>query len=280
VAAVITLTTDFGTRDGYVAELKAVILGLAASARLVDITHEVEPQQVAEAALTLGAVAPRFPPGTIHVAVVDPGVGTARRGIVLAAGHQLFVGPDNGLFSPFLRAPGWVAHQLSAPELRLPAVSPTFHGRDVFAPAAAYLALGVEPARFGPPVQDPVTLAHPEPRQTGKGLAATVIHVDRFGNLVTSVDAGRLAGLGGGATVRIRGRVLRVVRTFGDLPPGGLGALLGSRGWLEVVARDGSAASRLRAGRGTAVLVSPTRPASGSRRRPLPELRRNRRSRC
>jgi S-adenosylmethionine hydrolase len=251
--------------------MKAVILGLAPSARLVDVTHEIEPQDIAEAAFTLAAVAPRFPAGTIHVAVVDPGVGTDRRGLVLTAGRQLFVGPDNGLFTPILRTSGWTAHELTAPELRLTTVSATFHGRDVFSPAAAYLALGVEPGRFGAPVHDPVMLPWLTPRVTPRGLAATVLHVDRFGNLITSADSAALASVGGSGevVVGIRGRRLRLVRTFGDLPPGGVGALIGARGWLEVVVRDGNAARRLGAGRGTPVVVSRTRvrPRSTRRRR-------------
>lgn len=266
--AIVTLTTDFGTRDGYVAEMKGVILGLVRSAHLVDVTHEIAPQQVREAALVLEAVAPRFPPGTVHLAVVDPGVGTARRGLVVSAGGHLFVGPDNGLFTPLLRVGRWEAFALEAPEYRLPRVSRTFHGRDVFAPAAAHLALGVAPARFGPPVRDPVLLAWPEPRAIDGGVAGVVVHVDRFGNLVTSIGAAHLAALGtsGAAAVRVAGRTLPLVGTYAELPAGGLGALIGSRDRLEVAARDGSAAARLGVGPGARVLVSSRRTPSRRRR--------------
>jgi S-adenosylmethionine hydrolase len=246
--------------------MKGVILGLAGEVCLVDITHEVEPQQVMEGALMLEAAAPCFPAGTIHVAVVDPGVGTARRGLVVAAGGQLFVGPDNGLFTPVLRA-GWQAFELVAPEYRRPVVSRTFHGRDIFAPAAAHLARGVPPERFGPPVSDPVRLAWPEARSTPLGLRGEVIHVDRFGNLVTSVGAEQVAALAadGPVVVQVAGHLLPLVGTYGELPPGGAGALVGSRNRLEVAVREGSAARRLAAGRGTLVLVRP-RPRTGRSR--------------
>src|SRR6185369_2511302 len=160
--AVITLTTDFGTRDPYVAEMKGVILSITRDVYVVDITHEVAPHDILEGALTLEAAAPRFPAATIHVAVVDPGVGTARRALAVAARDQMFVGPDNGLFTPFLDDPRLRAFELSAAEFRGTAVSRTFHGRDIFAPAAAHLARGIEPARLGSPVTDPVRLAWPE----------------------------------------------------------------------------------------------------------------------
>ncbi len=261
---IITLITDFGTRDSYVSEMKGVILSLVADVHLVDITHDVEPQQVAEAALTLEAAATAFPAGTVHLAVVDPGVGTDRRAIVVAAGGQLFVGPDNGLFTPMFAHAEWRAFELAAGEYRRPVVSRTFHGRDIFAPAAAHLARGVAPERFGPAVGDPVRLSWPEAREGADGVGGTVIHVDRFGNLVTSIGAEHLATVlaDGRAAVRVAGRVLPLVGTYGELPPGRAGALIGSRNRLEVVVRDGSAAARLGAGRGTAVVLRRTTPIS------------------
>jgi S-adenosylmethionine hydrolase len=262
---IITLATDFGTRDSYVAEMKGVILGIAPTVQLVDVTHDVEPQQVGEAALAIDAAAPFFPRGTIHVGVVDPGVGTPRRGLVLVAGEQLFVGPDNGLFTPILLRGGWTAFELTAPEYRLPAVSRTFHGRDVFAPASAHLSLGVAPSRFGAPVVDPVRLPWPEARPVPGGLAGAVIHVDRFGNLVTSITAAQVEAPAAGA-VRICGSVVPVVGTYGDLPPGGAGAVVGSRNRLEVVVRDSSAAERFGARRGTPVVFRRTVSLPGTKR--------------
>lgn len=208
MAAIVTLTTDFGTRDAYVAAMKGAILGIARSVQLVDVTHEVAPHDVAEGAYALEAAAPYFPPGTVHVGVVDPGVGTARRGLAVVARGQVFVGPDNGLFTPFLGGDDWTAFELAAPEYRLRAVSRTFHGRDVFAPAAAHVAAGVDPARLGPRVTDPVRLPWPAPRRTGAGVAGVVVHVDRFGNLVTSIPAEAVAGLGADAVVADRKSVV------------------------------------------------------------------------
>ena len=262
---IITLTTDFGTRDSYVSEMKGVILSLVTDVQLVDVTHDVEPQQVAEAALALEAATAAFPVGTVHLAVVDPGVGTDRRGLVVAAGGHFFVGPDNGLFTPTLRHADWHA---SESEYRRPVVSRTFHGRDIFAPAAAHLARGVAPERFGPAVDDPVRLPWPEAREGGEGVGGTVIHIDRFGNLVTSIEAEHIAVMlaDGDAAVRVAGRVLPLVGTYADLPPGRAGALIGSRNRLEIVVRDGSAAGRLDVGRGAAVVLRRTTPMSRSRR--------------
>src|SRR5437899_12583708 len=209
--AVITLTTDFGTRDTYVAEMKAAILAIARDIHLVDITHEIAPHDVLEGALALEAAAPRFPTATIHVAVVDPGVGTARRGLAVASGDQVFIGPDNGLFTPFLGGAPWRAFELRAEQFRAAGVSRTFHGRDVFAPAAAHLAHGLEPARLGPPVADPVRLPWAAARVTEGRVGGAVVHVDRFGNLVTSIDGDTIASLGSGVTVRVGGRILPLV---------------------------------------------------------------------
>ena len=271
MTAVITLTTDFGTRDPYVAEMKAVILRLSRAVHLVDVTHEITPHDVVEGALAVEAIAAVCAPGTVHVAVVDPGVGTARRGLAVAAGGQIFIGPDNGIFTPVLALPGWEAFELHAPEYRMPAVSATFHGRDVFGPAAAHVALGVAPSRFGPAVRDPVRLAWAAPREVDGAVQGEVVHVDRFGNLVTSIDAGVVERLvtraGDRVRVRIAGRTLPLVRTYGDLVTGGAGALVGSRRRLEVVVREGSAAVRLRARRGAVVRLSPTPLTRPGRRR-------------
>ena len=271
MTAVITLTTDFGTRDPYVAEMKAVILGMNPSVQLVDVTHHVTAHDILEGALAVEAVAAVCPPGTIHVAVVDPGVGTSRRGLAVAAGRQVFVGPDNGIFTPVLGG-GWEAFELRAPEYRRATVSATFHGRDVFAPAAAHLTLGIAASRFGPRVTDPVRLAWTTARTTGSGIEGEVIHVDRFGNLVTSIAGDALEDLAveRDVIIRIGGRTIPLVRTYGELAAGGAGALVGSHGRLEVAVREGSAAARLRVGRGADVRVSrrsTTKTSSPARRR-------------
>jgi S-adenosylmethionine hydrolase len=256
VTAIIAFTTDFGGSDTYVAEMKAAVLAILRDVHLVDVTHEVAPQDVLGGALALEAAAPAFPAGTVHVAVVDPGVGTARRGMALEARGQVFVGPDNGLFTPFLGGGDWRAFEVSDPTYRRPAVSATFHGRDVFAPAAAHLARGVPASRLGPPLSDPVRLPWPGARETARGLVGSVLHVDRFGNLVTSIAADRVDALGEGAVVRVAGRTLPLVRTYGELRPGSLGALVGSSGRLEVAVREGSAAARLRIRRGAPVRLN------------------------
>ena len=265
---IITLTTDFGTRDSYVAEMKGIILTLAPSVHLVDVSHEVEAQQITEGALAVEAAAPWFPPGTIHLAVVDPGVGTARRGLVIAARGQLFVGPDNGLFTPILATGEWQAFELASPQYRLAHVSRTFHGRDVFAPAAAHLALGIVPERFGPAISDPVRLAWARAHRVTGGVAGRVIHVDHFGNLVTSILADEVETLmaTGPVSVRLGRRTFPLVGTYGELSPGGgAGALIGSRNRLEVAVRNGNAATSLRAGVGMSVVLSRTKRAKTER---------------
>ena len=255
-APIITLTTDFGTRDPFVGAMKGVILGIAPGARLADLTHEVAPHDIVEGALALEAAVGFFPPGTIHLAVVDPGVGSARRPLAIQARGQYFVGPDNGLFSFLLGVAGWTAVCLEAPAYRLPRVSRTFHGRDVFAPAAAYLALGIPLGSFGPPVTDPVLVPWPTARRQADALVGEVVHVDRFGNLVTSVRAADLEALGPveALLVEVEGKeVGGVVGCFADLPAGGAGALVGGSERLEIAVREGSAAASTGARRGSRV---------------------------
>ena len=268
---IVTLTTDFGLRDAYVAEMKGVMLGIAEAARrplaLVDVTHDVERHDITEGALALEAAAPCFPAGTVHLAVVDPGVGTSRRGMALAAGGHVFIGPDNGLFTPFLDEDGWRAFELVEADYRLPNVSRTFHGRDVFAPAAAHVASGVDPARLGPPLDDPVRLAWPEVRAVAGAVAGAVVHADRFGNLITSIHARTLAPINNDLVIRVGGREVPLVGTYGDLSVGRPGALIGSSGRLEIAVREGSAATLLRARRGTGVMVSRTSRRPTTRRR-------------
>jgi hypothetical protein len=262
VPAIVTLTTDFGLRDSYVAEMKAVILGITRDVHIVDITHEVGAHDIADGALALEAAAPHFPPGTVHVAVVDPGVGTTRRGLALAWRDWVFVGPDNGLFTPFLDGEGWEAFELRAGEFMRTTVSRTFHGRDIFAPAAAHVARGLDVRRLGPAVSDPVRLAWPAVRDVGGEVAGAVVHVDRFGNLVTSVRAEAVEALGPDAVVHIAGRTLPVAGTYGELRGEFAGGLIGSGGRLEIAVCAGRAESVLGAGRGTPVRVTRSRRAS------------------
>jgi len=267
---IVTLLTDFGGRDGYVGALKGVLLTRCPEAKLVDLAHEIPPGDVAAAAFALAAAAPYFPPGTVHLAVVDPGVGTARRGLALELGAQRFVGPDNGLFSIVLAdaaaaAPPTAmrASSLENAALWRAPVSPVFHGRDVFAPVAAHLAAGGRLEDVGPALAPDalVRLAASEPTESDGALRGAVIHVDRFGNLLTNLrlpaDAARA-----GARVEIDGHALPVVRTYGDAPSGALVALVGSTGRLEIAVNGASAAQRLGAGVGHVVIFrAPREPA-------------------
>jgi len=258
---IVTLLTDFGAGSGYPAQMKGVILGILPEARLVDLSHEVPAYDLLAGALLLEACVPRFPARAVHCAVVDPGVGTARRPlcVVDAAGRRL-VGPDNGLFTPFLGERA-CAYLLSDPE-RVPApASATFHGRDLFAPVAAWLAGGGAAERLGPPVADPVRLPWPEPVRAGGELRGTVLHADPFGNLLTSIREADLPP--GPLRVEVAGRPARWARTFGEGRKGELLALLGSSGRLELAVREGSAAALLGAGRGAPVSVRRDGPIPG-----------------
>jgi hypothetical protein len=256
----ITLTTDFGLADSYVAAMKGVILGIAPRASLVDITHQIDPQNVRQAAVVLQAAIAYFPPGTIHVAVVDPGVGSARRAIALRAEHSFFVGPDNGLFSVVLAdaAPGSVrVVHLDQPAYWRPAVSRTFHGRDIFAPVAAHLAAGAPFEALGTPIADPVVLDFSHPSRLADGsVLGEVSHVDRFGNLISTIPETWLAGRAWVA--RCAGQEIAGPSTsYASAQSGELLMLIGSSGTLEIAVREGSAAERLRAGVGEFIQVRP-----------------------
>jgi S-adenosylmethionine hydrolase len=264
----VTLTTDFGTADGYVGTMKGVILGIAPDARLVDLSHEIAPQDVRQAAYVLYTAYPFFPPHTVHLVVVDPGVGSARRPIGLRTPAGYFVGPDNGVFSYVMaREPVEVVVELSDPRYRLPQVSHTFHGRDVFAPAAAHLAAGLFITALGPPVLDPVTFPLPRLEVSPDTITGEVLHADHFGNVITSI--GKLVWSGdelvlepafhdvtGKEQVRFKAieativaagqEIAGVFRTYAEVKPGAVLALVSSEGYLEIAVREGSAAQKLR----------------------------------
>lgn len=255
---IITVTTDFGVRDPFVGVMKGVILAINRHVRFVDLTHEITPQDILGGALALEAAVPFFPPGTIHLAVVDPGVGSSRRALGVGAGGHLFVGPDNGLFAFLFVEPGWTAVSVENPAYRLSEIGRTFHGRDVFAPAAAYLSLGVPLPRFGPEVKDPVRLPWPTAYREGDVLLGEVVHADRFGNLVTSIRASDLAPLGpeGSLAVEVGSAVVSgLSMAYAERASGELGAIVGSSNRLELFVRDGSARDRLHVERGARVRV-------------------------
>lgn len=243
--SLITLLTDFGTADSYVAEVKGVLLSAVPAAALVDVTHSVPPGDVRVGAYLLGRVWHRFPAGTVHLAVVDPGVGTGRAALALRAHGHYFVGPDNGLFTLVLRDAEVQIVSLPTPD----SASATFHGRDLFAPAAAALAAGATLARLGEPFAAmPARLAYAEPHYEGKSVVGQVVYVDRFGTLVTNLLPDLVPSY---ATIEVEGlEVGPLRRTFGDVPTGGLVAYVGSGGQVEIAVRDGSAATRLGMGVG------------------------------
>jgi S-adenosylmethionine hydrolase len=242
---IVTLLTDFGTSDSYVAEMKGVLLARCPGAALVDVTHAVPPGDIRSGAYLLGRSWSRFPGDTIHLAVVDPGVGTARAALALRAHGHWFVGPDNGLFTPLYRDA-----EVTAVVLPVPAdASPTFHGRDIFAPAAAALASGAPLAALGEPLATiPVRLTYTEPHYEGKSVVGEILYVDRFGTLVTNLTPELVPPY---AVLEVEGLDIGPLRrTFGDVPTGGLLAYVGSGGAVEIAVRDGSAARRLGLGLG------------------------------
>ena len=244
MSKIITLCSDFGLRDGYVAAMKGVILGIAPDARLVDITHDLPRGDVQEAAFTLWSAYRFFPRGTVHLVVVDPGVGSDRRAIAVRTEGHLFVAPDNGVLDYSLRQEpmlGAVALTHRA-YWRTPEVSRTFHGRDIFAPAAAHLANGVPLTDLGDAIQGLVSLDHPSPVVQGDGsIDGHVIHVDRFGNLVTDIPAVMLAERRDWRIIIGRESVCGLRETYASVGSGELLALIGSLGHLEIAVRDGDA---------------------------------------
>lgn len=252
-AATVTLLTDFGTRDGYVAAMKGVLVTLHPGVRLDDAGHDVEQGDVRGGGWALARYWDRYPPGTVHLAVVDPGVGTARRPLAVEADGRFLVVPDNGLASRVLDAARtWRAVATTDETYWGGDRSRTFHGRDVFAPVAAHLAGGVELEALGPSVEDPVRLDEPTPVRRNAGIEGEVVVEDRFGNLVTNIPAEALPD---DPVVRVAGERLPLSDTYASVEPGRLIALVNSFGRLEVAVRNGSAARRFEGGQGLSVEV-------------------------
>jgi len=253
---ILTLTTDFGVTGPYVAALKGVLLDLAPCTQLVDVCHSISPQNILEGGFVLAGIVDVFPKGTVHLAVIDPGVGTERRLIAARVADQWFVLPDNGLLTGVARgrAPTGI-WELSNPAMQRSVVSATFHGRDILAPAAAHLLRGGDPAELGPPRTRFITLRNFEPSPAEQGFVGEVIFRDAFGNLITNINADHLADAPPGSwAIEIAGeRIEGIVRAYGDRPSGTLIALVGSSGWVEVAVVNGDAARQLTAGAGTTV---------------------------
>ena len=252
----ITLTTDFGVVDHFVGTMKGVILEIAPRTRIVDITHEIAAYEVDQAAFVIAQAWRYFPQGTVHVVVIDPGVGSERRPILVEAGGQYFIGPDNGVFSAIYDAGPHKVRVISNPKLMLPSVSRTFHGRDIFAPAAAHLTRKVLPARFGKVIHDAIRFPLPQPAQIAPhAWSGVILKTDRFGNLVTNFSIETFSD------IKTRPMELRVgleriqhlALNYTDTQIGELMAIVGSSGYLEVAAHLDSAAKRLGCGVGAPV---------------------------
>jgi S-adenosylmethionine hydrolase len=258
--SILTLTTDFGNKDGFVGTMKGVIWGICPDVQIADITHEISPQNVLEGAYVLLRAAAFFPNDSVHVAVIDPGVGTGRRPIAARIGRQFYVAPDNGLLTPIIEEAEISGDSIEIvhtdnPKYWLLDVSRTFHGRDIFAPVGAHLAAGISLAELGSPVNNPIRLQMPRPIQTADGWQAHITHVDVFGNLATDLPANQL-NPDRNILVRLRGHeIMGVVTSYGHREIGDLVALIDSQDFLEVAVVNGSAAGTLGAQVGDVVEV-------------------------
>ncbi|MFQ6086889.1 MAG: S-adenosyl-l-methionine hydroxide adenosyltransferase family protein [Candidatus Bathyarchaeia archaeon] len=261
--AVISLLSDFGLKDPYVAEMKAVALSICPEAHIVDISHEIEKFNIRMGAFVLASAAPYFPKGTIHVAVVDPGVGTRRRPILVVTKRAYYVGPDNGLLVLSAQRQG-ISHVYHVTNKRymLPQVSRTFHGRDIFAPTAAHLAKSHAPSEFGPEINDYLVPEFAEPCLSKNALLGEVLHIDDFGNVITNVSMKELEKIGieEGGTFRLKLKedtiTLKLCMAYGEVEARQPLAIIGSHGFLEISVNQGNAAKRFKVEIGETVQVS------------------------
>jgi S-adenosylmethionine hydrolase len=258
--SIISLLTDFGLRDGYAGVMKGVIWQIAPEIQIADISHDISPQNVLEGAIAWGRTVPYFPDGSVHIGVIDPGVGTARRPIAARLGSHYFVLPDNGLISILLERaekkdqPIEFVH-LDNPKFWLPEISNVFHGRDIFSPVGAHLAMGIQLKELGSPIKNPVRLNIPRPKRSPGGVVGEVISIDNFGNLATNIMQSDLDGLGL-VTVHVAGiEIDGLVNTFGERQPGELIALYGTRADLLISVVNGNAAQYLKVNVGDSIEV-------------------------
>lgn len=255
---IITLTTDFSMSDTYVGMMKGAILCVAPDATLVDLAHNISPHDVFEAAFIIHTSYKFFPPGTVHLVIVDPAVGSARRRIAMKCGEHYFVGPDNGVFTYMIRA----SECCDAVEIEAPPRGPglrgvTFEGRDVFAPVAAKLALGTPLSEIGKPISDPVTLDIPKPRISATSIDGKIIYIDHFGNCISNIEAADIEALGGTPRVSVAGYDLGPLRrSYADVPPGEPLAVINSLDHLEIAINQGNAREDLNIKVGTPVRVT------------------------
>lgn len=251
IRKIITLTTDFGLRDPYVAEMKAVILGICPEAIIIDVTHEITKFNIRMGAYVLASAATYFAQGTIHVSVVDPGVGTRRRPLLIHTQQGFLVGPDNGILVLAAEKQGIRSiHEITSSKLMLPNVSNTFHGRDVFAPAAAHLANNTPPSDFGPEIHQLVKPEFTKVDHTNGELEGEVLHIDGFGNIITNINGHELTPLSAGdciwaGTPSGKAR-LKSVNTYSEIKPQEAGILVGSQGFVEIAINQGNASEKFK----------------------------------
>ena len=261
MSGIVTLTTDFGSRDSFTASMKGVILKTNPQAQIIDISNEIGPQDVWEAAYVLRSAYTYFPKGTVHLAVVDPGVGSTRRPIIVVTESYYFVGPDNGIFSLIYQEAERIrVHHITASHYLLPNPGPTFHGRDIFAPAAGWLAKGIPSGNFGEEITDFAKLNVPVSKITETGIDGHVVHIDRFGNIITNItfkEIQPLVGEGGDlgrASITIAGKEIKGLKKFyAEAKPGEPGAIVNSSGSLEIFMFKQNARTALSVKRGDGV---------------------------
>ena len=257
--SIITLTTDFGLNDHLVGSMKGVILNINPAVRIVDINHNVTPFDILDGALSIANVYRFFPQRTIHVVVVDPGVGTQRRPLLVSGEKQYFIAPDNGVLSMVFERESCIVRHINSEHYFLTPVSPTFHGRDVFAPTAAWLAKAFQTEAFGEEVTDYVRFTMPKAKSSGQLVTGVVLRVDAFGNLITNLsteDIPAVAATSGSIKLAVNGKkITKFVQTFGLGAPGEPVALFGSTGYLEIAVNRGNAARALGANRGAEVTL-------------------------
>lgn len=256
---ILTLTTDFGQNDPFVGIMKGVILNIAPTAQIVDLTHQIEPQNITQAAQIIKSASSWFPKGTVHLAVVDPGVGGPRRPIAVRAGKHYLVGPDNGIFSATIDSKS-KTYELTEKKYFLKPLSSTFHGRDLFAPAAAWIAKGIPLTKMGRPVENPVILKLPQPTMKNGKLEGEIIHIDRFGNLTTNISAGLLQEtFRNSKPLKIRvgkKQTYGPVTRYNQCETGEIAGIINSWDHLEIFCREGNAARKLKCKAGAKVTVA------------------------
>ena len=254
---ILTLTTDFGLEDPFVGIMKGVILGIVPNAQIIDLTHQIEPQNVTQAAQMIEAAGSYFPKKTVHLVVVDPGVGGPRRPIASACGTQFFVAPDNGVLTQVLK-PKSKVYELTQKKYFLKTLSASFHGRDLFAPVAAWIAKGTALSRMGKRITDPVTLKLPYPAFRKGTLSGEVIHIDRFGNLVTNITNNHLKKHFASDVIVGMGKrqIKNLVGSYSEKKKMEAGSIINSWNRLEIFFREGNAAHQLKCGVGTKITVT------------------------